>query len=155
MKTDPKLAKAIATSLQLVLTLHEVSKAHRAAAVRWEYRRIYKIFVDHSEISGLWRWKLEKLAARYAIPIQITLNARVVDTDAPMTSLLAESLEQARAIHKSFVAGRAIAKEIDNAAAKRRFSKLIDQAEKLIEELEAYARQATDQGVGIWLSEMM
>jgi hypothetical protein len=155
MTADPKLGEAIGASLQLVLTLHESSKARRAAARRWCYKHIYKIFCEHSDRSGKWRWKLEKLAARYSLPIAVQLNTGTVDPDLPMLAHLADSLDQAQAIRQSFIEGYELAKELEIKPAKRRFGKLIDQSEELITELEAYARQATEQGAGNWLAEMM
>lgn len=155
MNVDPRLGEAITKSLQQVITLHEGSKARRAAAKRRCYKHIYKIFCEHSDRSGVWRWRLEKLAARYWLPIAVTLNSRMVDTDGPILSLLEDSLRETMAIRESFRAGCDLAAELDIKPAKRRFSKLLDKAECLIEELEAYARQIKEQGAGIWLSEMM
>ena len=157
MTADPKLGEVIAASLQLVITLHEGSKARRAAAKHQCYDRVYKIFDWHSDVSSKWRWRLERLAARYQLPIAVKLNTATVDPEAGMLSHLEDSFNEIRPIHQSFVNGYEVAQELGIKPAKRRFGKLIDKCEYVIEEMEAYARQVADSEKpgGKWLMEKM
>lgn len=157
MQADPKLGEAIGASLQLIITFHEGSKARRALAKRWCYGGIYEFFEEHSAKSGKWRWKLEKLAARYFLPVAVTLNGSKIDSKAGMLQLLQDAYKETLAVRKSFEVGYEVAEGLGVKPAKKRFGKLLDKCEQLIEEFEAYQRQVADSEKpgGKWLMEHM
>jgi len=152
VKPDPKLVAAIQAALQLTLTVHETDKAYRQIAKRWKYKRLRRWFNRASDRSGQWRLCLEKLLFTYQASTTITLNSLKVDPNAGMISFLTDQGERAMQLRKLYHTAYEVAEQVDDSTAASKLCDLQEDVEEQIADLEAFSRQISDQGPGLWLS---